>query len=193
MPITSGDLRWRAADPRSLRAYTCKQNPVKTSTHGRTRGSGTNCISDWATRTAARSRKDALSRRASTICARSSRIQCSRGRLFLAGDAAHIVPPAGAKGLNLAAADVRVLAHALIDFFRTGSTERLERYSETCLIRVWKIVRFSNFLTSLLHRFDSHTPFDRRVQLSELDYLANSKAAQVTVAENYVGLPLAEG
>ena len=115
------------------------------------------------------------------------------GRLFLAGDAAHIVPPAGAKGLNLAVADVRVLALGLIDFFRTGSTERLDRYSETCLVRVWKIVRFSNFLTSLLHRFDSHTPFDRRVQLSELDYLANSHAAQVTVAENYVGLPLADG
>jgi p-hydroxybenzoate 3-monooxygenase len=115
------------------------------------------------------------------------------GRLFLAGDAAHIVPPAGAKGLNLAVADVRVLAHGLIEFFRTGSTDRLDRYSETCLLRVWKIVRFSNFLTSLLHRFDTHTPFDRRVQLSELDYLANSRAAQVTVAENYVGLPLAEG
>ena len=115
------------------------------------------------------------------------------GRLFLAGDAAHIVPPAGAKGLNLAVADVRVLALGLIDFFRTGSTERLDRYSETCLVRVWKIVRFSNFLTSLLHRFNSHTPFDRRVQLSELDYLANSHAAQVTVAENYVGLPLADG
>ena len=115
------------------------------------------------------------------------------GRLFLAGDAAHIVPPAGAKGLNLAVADVRVLAHGLIEFFRTSSTDRLDRYSETCLLRVWKIVRFSNFLTSLLHRFDTHTPFDRRVQLSELDYLANSRAAQVTVAENYVGLPLAEG
>jgi p-hydroxybenzoate 3-monooxygenase len=114
------------------------------------------------------------------------------GRLFLAGDAAHIVPPAGAKGLNLAVADVRVLARGLVDFFRTGSTERLDRYSETCLVRVWKIVRFSNFLTSLLHRFDTHTPFDRRVQLSELDYLANSRAAQVTVAENYVGLPLAD-
>src|SRR5262245_51489011 len=114
------------------------------------------------------------------------------GRLFLVGDAAHIVPPAGAKGLNLAVADTRVLARGLIEFFRTGATERLDRYSQTCLLRVWKIVRFSNYLTSLLHRFDGHSPFERQIQLSELDYLATSRAAQVTVAENYVGLPLAE-
>jgi p-hydroxybenzoate 3-monooxygenase len=115
------------------------------------------------------------------------------GRLFLVGDAAHIVPPAGAKGLNLAVADTRILASGLIEFFRTGATERLDRYSQTCLLRVWKIVRFSNYLTSLLHRFDTHTPFERQLQLSELDYLATSRAAQVTVAENYVGLPFAEG
>jgi p-hydroxybenzoate 3-monooxygenase len=114
------------------------------------------------------------------------------GRLYLAGDAAHIVPPAGAKGLNLAVADVRVLAGGLVDFFRTGATERLDRYTQICLTRVWKIVRFSNYLTSLLHRFDSHTPFERQVQLSELDYLATSRAAQTTVAENYAGLPLAQ-
>jgi p-hydroxybenzoate 3-monooxygenase len=115
------------------------------------------------------------------------------GRLFLVGDAAHIVPPAGAKGLNLAVADTRVLARGLIEFFRTGATDRLDRYSQTCLLRVWKIVRFSNYLTSLLHRFDTHTPFERQLQLSELDYLATSRAAQITVAENYVGLPFAEG
>jgi p-hydroxybenzoate 3-monooxygenase len=114
------------------------------------------------------------------------------GRLYLAGDAAHIVPPAGAKGLNLAVADVRVLARGLIEFFNTGATGRLDRYSETCVTRVWKIVRFSNYLTSLLHRFDTHTPFERQVQISELDYLATSRAAQTTVAENYVGLPLAQ-
>jgi p-hydroxybenzoate 3-monooxygenase len=102
------------------------------------------------------------------------------------------VPPAGAKGLNLAVADTRVLARGLIEFFRTGATDRLGRYSQTCLLRVWKIVRFSNYLTSLLHRFDTHTPFERQLQLSELDYLATSRAAQVTVAENYVGLPFAE-
>ena len=114
------------------------------------------------------------------------------GRLYLAGDAAHIVPPAGAKGLNLAVADIRVLSRGLIAFFRTGSTEWLDRYTETCLTRVWKIVRFSNYLTSLLHRFNSYTPFERQVQLAELDYLATSRAAQTTVSENYVGLPLAE-
>ncbi len=111
------------------------------------------------------------------------------GRLFLAGDAAHIVPPTGAKGLNLAAADVRVLARALAEFFSTGSNVRLERYSDTCLRRVWKVVRFSNYMTSLLHRFPSHTPFDRRVQLAELDYVLTSRAGGTTIAENYVGLP----
>ena len=114
------------------------------------------------------------------------------GRLFLAGDAAHIVPPTGAKGLNLAAADVRVLARALIEFFRTGATERLDRYSDTCLKRVWKGVRYSNYMTSLLHRFETHTPFERRVQLAELEYLAGSQAGRTMVAENYVGLPFEE-
>jgi p-hydroxybenzoate 3-monooxygenase len=111
------------------------------------------------------------------------------GALYLAGDAAHIVPPTGAKGLNLAAADVRVLARALVEFFRTGSTVRLDRYSDTCLKRVWKIVRYSNYMTSLLHRFDSHSPFERRVQQAELEYLAGSPAGRTTIAENYVGLP----
>ena len=84
------------------------------------------------------------------------------------------MPPTGAKGLNLAAADVRVLARALIEFFRTGSTERLDRYSDTCLKRVWKGVRYSNYMTSLLHRFETHSPFERRVQQAELEYLAGS-------------------
>jgi p-hydroxybenzoate 3-monooxygenase len=114
------------------------------------------------------------------------------GALYLAGDAAHIVPPTGAKGLNLAAADVRVLARALIEFFRTGSTERLDRYSDTCLKRVWKVVRYSNYMTALLHRFETHSPFERRVQQAELEYLAGSVAARTTVAENYVGLPFDE-
>ena len=111
------------------------------------------------------------------------------GRLYLAGDAVHIVPPTGAKGLNLAAADVRVLSRALIEFFRTGSTERLDRYSETCLKRVWKGVRYSSYLTSLLHRFETHTPFERQLQQTELEYVAGSAAARTTIAENYVGLP----
>jgi len=114
------------------------------------------------------------------------------GRMYLAGDAVHIVPPTGAKGLNLAAADVRVLSRALIEFFRTGSAERLDRYSDTCLKRVWKGVRYSNYMTSLLHRFESHSPFERRVQQAELEYIAGSAAARTTIAENYVGLPFEE-
>jgi len=114
------------------------------------------------------------------------------GRLFLAGDAAHIVPPTGAKGLNLAVADVRVLARALAEFFRTGNTERLERYSDTCLKRVWKTVRYSTYMTSLLHRFEAATPFERQLQQAELAYVAGSRAGQTMVAENYVGLPFEE-
>ncbi len=112
------------------------------------------------------------------------------GRLFLAGDAAHIVPPTGAKGLNLAAADVRVLARALTTFLRRGDDALLERYSDTCLRRVWKTVRYSTYMTTLLHRFPAHSAFERRIQLAELDYIAGSHAAQTVVAENYVGLPM---
>jgi p-hydroxybenzoate 3-monooxygenase len=114
------------------------------------------------------------------------------GRLYLAGDAAHIVPPTGAKGLNLAVADVRILARAISEFFRTGATERLDRYSETCLKRVWKGVRYSSYLTSLLHRFEAHTLFERQLQQTELEYLAGSAAARTMIAENYVGLPFSE-
>jgi p-hydroxybenzoate 3-monooxygenase len=114
------------------------------------------------------------------------------GRMFLAGDAVHIVPPTGAKGLNLAVADVRALSRALIEFFRTGSTARLDRYSDTCLTRVWKGVRYSNYMTSLLHRFEAHTPFERHLQQAELEYVAGSLAARTTIAENYVGLPFNE-
>jgi p-hydroxybenzoate 3-monooxygenase len=112
------------------------------------------------------------------------------GRLFLAGDAAHIVPPTGAKGLNLAVADVRVLARALAEFLRNGDTARLEGYSDTCIQRVWKTVRYSVYMTSLLHRFPDRGPFDRQVQLAELDYVYGSEAARTMIAENYVGLPL---
>ena len=114
------------------------------------------------------------------------------GRLFLAGDAAHIVPPTGAKGLNLAVSDIRVLARALGEFFRTGTTARLDRYSETCLRRVWKAVRFSNYMTGLLHKFPTQTPFERQIQVTELDYILGSLAAQTVIAENYVGLPFVE-
>jgi p-hydroxybenzoate 3-monooxygenase len=112
------------------------------------------------------------------------------GRLFLAGDAAHIVPPTGAKGLNLAVADVRVLANAIAEFYRSGSRELLDNYSETCLRRIWKVQRFSWWMTSMLHRFDSDNPFDRRRQLAELDYVTSSRAAAQSLAENYVGLPI---
>lgn len=112
------------------------------------------------------------------------------GRLFLAGDAAHIVPPTGAKGLNLAAGDVGLLARALAAFYRSGSTEGIEHYSERCLRRVWKAERFSWWMTSLLHRFEENGPFGRRLQEAELDYLVNSRAASTALAENYVGLPL---
>ncbi len=112
------------------------------------------------------------------------------GRLFLAGDAAHIVPPTGAKGLNLAVADVQRLADALIDHYRNGTTAGLDAYSDGCLRRVWRAERFSAWLTALLHRHPERTPFDRRLQLAELDYLASSPAAQAAFAENYVGLPL---
>ena len=112
------------------------------------------------------------------------------GRLFLAGDAAHIVPPTGAKGLNLAVADVRVLARAIAAFYRSGDRSQLEHYSETCLRRVWKVQRFSWWMTSMLHRFDSDNAFDQRRQIGELDYVTSSRAASQSLAENYVGLPM---
>jgi p-hydroxybenzoate 3-monooxygenase len=114
------------------------------------------------------------------------------GRLFLAGDAAHIVPPTGAKGLNLAAADIRVLARALQRYYADGDTDLIERYSDICLRRVWKAQRFSWWMTSMLHRFDDHSEFDRQVQLAELDYVIGSPAAMTALAENYVGLPFDE-
>jgi p-hydroxybenzoate 3-monooxygenase len=112
------------------------------------------------------------------------------GRLFLAGDSAHIVPPTGAKGLNLAVADVQVLARALTHFYRTGSHDLLNHYSQTCLRRVWKVQRFSWWMTSMLHRFPEGNPFDHRRQLAELDYVTSSRVAASTLAENYVGLPM---
>lgn len=110
--------------------------------------------------------------------------------LFLAGDAAHIVPPTGAKGLNLAVSDIRVLAPAFADFYKTGKRNLLENYSEICLRRVWKVQRFSWWMTSMLHLFDTDNAFDQRRQLAELDYVTTSRAASQTLAENYVGLPM---
>jgi p-hydroxybenzoate 3-monooxygenase len=111
------------------------------------------------------------------------------GRLFLAGDAAHIVPPTGAKGMNLAIADIRVLAAALAAFCREGTEALMEAYSATCLARIWKVQRFSWWMTALLHRFDDSDPFEHRVQLAELDFIGRSEAARTALAEQYVGLP----
>lgn len=110
------------------------------------------------------------------------------GRMFLAGDAAHIVPPTGAKGLNLAASDVGYLWQALCDFYK-GDVAGVEAYSARCLQRVWKAERFSWWMTGLLHKFPDHSPFDVRMQESELDYLLGSEAGRKSIAENYVGLP----
>jgi len=110
------------------------------------------------------------------------------GTLFLAGDAAHIVPPTGAKGLNLAAADVRVLSRALIAHYHDKDDSLLDRYSEICLDRIWKAERFSWWLTTVTHRFGDD-PFGHRIQLAELDYMTRSEAGQTMVAENYIGLP----
>jgi p-hydroxybenzoate 3-monooxygenase len=111
------------------------------------------------------------------------------GRLFLAGDAGHIVPPTGAKGLNLAASDVHYLAQALIAFYQ-GNPQELDAYSARALARVWKAERFSWWMTKLLHKFPEEGDFGRRMQLAELEYIASSHAAQTALAENYVGLPL---
>jgi p-hydroxybenzoate 3-monooxygenase len=111
------------------------------------------------------------------------------GRLFLAGDAAHIVPPTGAKGLNLAIADVVTLAGALERWFATGSPDLLNTYSDTCLRRVWRAEHFSYFMTTLLHRAPDQTPFDTRLQLSQLHRIADSRHAAAELAENYAGLP----
>lgn len=112
------------------------------------------------------------------------------GSLFLAGDAAHIVPPTGAKGLNLAASDVSYLSDALIGYFKRADNDGIAGYSHKALARVWKSERFSWSLTKLMHRFPDDGPFERRMQVAELDYIANSVAAQTGIAENYVGLPL---
>ncbi|MEM7642361.1 MAG: 4-hydroxybenzoate 3-monooxygenase [Pseudomonadota bacterium] len=112
------------------------------------------------------------------------------GRLFLAGDAAHIVPPTGAKGLNLAVADVRLLARALVQAYGTGEARFLDSYSADALARVWKVERFSWQLSMLMHQFPDHSPFEKKMQRAEFAYLRGSEAASRSIAENYVGLPL---
>lgn len=112
------------------------------------------------------------------------------GNLFLAGDAAHIVPPTGAKGLNLAVADVRMLSRALIAHYADGNDHYIDTYSQTVLNRVWKVERFSWQLSTLMHQFPDNSPFEKRMQRAEFDFLASSEAASRAIAENYVGLPL---
>jgi p-hydroxybenzoate 3-monooxygenase len=112
------------------------------------------------------------------------------GRMFLAGDSAHIVPPTGAKGLNLAAADVVVLGKALAEYYKSGKDDLLESYSDTCLRRVWKAQRFSWWMTQTLHRTPGENDFDYKRQLADLDYITGSRAAMTSLAENYVGLPM---
>jgi p-hydroxybenzoate 3-monooxygenase len=112
------------------------------------------------------------------------------GRLFLAGDAAHIVPPTGAKGLNLAASDVKYLSSAFIEFFKEKSPAGVDHYSQRALARIWRAERFSWWLTTLMHRFPDSEGFGQKMQEAELDYLVNSHALSTSLAENYVGLPL---
>ncbi|MDV7426431.1 4-hydroxybenzoate 3-monooxygenase [Acinetobacter baumannii] len=111
------------------------------------------------------------------------------GKLFLAGDAAHIVPPTGAKGLNLAASDIAYLSSALIEYYAEGSEQGINEYSEKCLQRVWKAERFSWWMTHLLHRFETESEFDHKIKQAELSYVLGSIAGKTTLAENYVGLP----
>jgi len=111
------------------------------------------------------------------------------GKLFLLGDAAHIVPPTGAKGLNLAVADVRVMTRGLVDIYKYGKRDGLANYTQRCLKRVWKAQRFSGWMTAMLHRFENEDAFSHNMHLAELDYVTSSRAASTALAENYVGLP----
>lgn len=111
------------------------------------------------------------------------------GRLFLCGDAAHIVPPTGAKGLNTAASDIHYLYHGLLQYFETGDAEGLDHYSEKALARIWKAERFSWWMTNLLHRFPEQSEFDRKMQRADIEFLRSNREAQSVLAQNYVGLP----
>jgi len=111
------------------------------------------------------------------------------GRLFLCGDAAHIVPPTGAKGLNTAASDVNYLYEGLVEYYENNSSDGIDGYSAKALSRVWKVERFSWWFSSLMHRYPEQTDFDHRIQVAELEFLRSNEAAQKAMAENYVGLP----
>jgi p-hydroxybenzoate 3-monooxygenase len=112
------------------------------------------------------------------------------GRLFLAGDSAHVVPPTGAKGLNLAASDAQILARAITAYYKSNRSDLLDQYSETALRRIWKATRFSWWMTSMLHTFPGADEFQNRLQVAELNYVTSSRAGATALAENYVGLPI---
>jgi p-hydroxybenzoate 3-monooxygenase len=112
------------------------------------------------------------------------------GRLFLAGDSAHIVPPTGAKGLNAAIADVRVLGRALIDYYKNGTGDLLQRYSQVCLERMWLVQRFSSGLCTMVHCSPTHSAFERRLQLADLEYMTNTQTGRKSFSENFTGLPV---
>jgi p-hydroxybenzoate 3-monooxygenase len=112
------------------------------------------------------------------------------GKLFLAGDSAHVVPPTGAKGLNLAASDAQILARALTEFYQRRSSELLDQYSDIALDRIWKATRFSWWMTSMMHSFPGADRFQHKLQVAELGYLTRSRAGATALAENYVGLPI---
>lgn len=139
---------------------------------------------DWCLQEGPIIRKDVVALR-SFVCE-----PMQHGRLYLAGDSAHIVPPTGAKGMNLAVADVRVLSEAIASYYASGSSEKLNAYSETALKRVWRSVHFSCWMTSMLHHFDNTPPFEQKLQLAQLRYVTASRQAAASLAENYVGLPM---
>ena len=157
---------------RHAAAITSRSRSTSHSKTGRTSGCGTSSRPGSGRRSRRNSRAARRWRNPSRLCALSCSSRCATASLFLAGDAAHIVPPTGAKGLNLAASDVAYLSEALIEWFRTGGTRGIDGYSERALARVWKSERFCWQLTKLMHRFPDDGPFERRMQLAELDYIA---------------------
>jgi p-hydroxybenzoate 3-monooxygenase len=191
--ITSAASRLFRCARRRLRGCTSNARPATNSTRGRTTASGGSCGCGCTAAPADQPSAKGRFWKKGITPMRSFVAEPMRfGRLFLAGDAAHIVPPTGAKGMNLALADVRVLGRALEQFYKQGDAGGLDAYSQTCLRRVWKTQRFSAWMTGLLHRFDTYGAFERRLQLAELDYVTSSRAAARRLAENYVGLPFDE-
>ncbi len=196
VPPSSDELVYANAETAS-RCSRCARPSCRacTSSAPRTRiwGAGPTSASGASSRrvsgsTAGRSTRGRSSRRASRRCGASSSSRCSGGACILAGDAAHIVPPTGAKGLNLAVRDVQVLAEALVAWYGHGDRALLDAYSETCLRRVWRAEHFSWWMTTMLHQSPHDDEFARRLRQSQLRYVSTSRAAATSLAENYVGL-----